>query len=176
MRWALDRLYLAGAVLGGLCLIAILALVIAQVGARWLGLPLAGAPELAGYAMASSFFLPLGYAFRRQAHIRITLLIDRLTGSWRRMAECLCLTVGLGLAIYLAVFMVRMVQVSHTIGDVSQGADATPLWIPQAGMACGAVLLAVALADSLLEHLFGARRATVGDRNPVGASAALDSP
>ena len=162
VRWTLDRLYIAGALLGGVCLIAIVVLVVAQVGSRWLGLPIAGAPELAGYAMAGSFFLPLAYAFRSAAHIRITLLINRLRGPWRWTAELLCLAVGLGLASYLAVFMVRMVQVSHMIGDISQGADATPLWIPQIGMAGGAVLLAVALGDTLLEHLLGARRTSVG--------------
>ena len=158
-RRVLDGLYVVGAVAGGICLLAIAGLVIVQVIARWLGLPLAGMTELAGYAMAGSFFLPLAYAFRAAAHIRITLLIDRLGGASRWLAELLALAVGLGLAGYLAVFMVRMVHVSYLIGDLSQGADATPLWIPQTGMAAGAVLLAVALADTLVAHLLGMRAA-----------------
>ena len=170
MRRTLDRVYASGAVLGGACLLAIVGLVIVQVVMRWLALPIAGMPELAGYAMASSFFLPLAYAFRNAAHIRITLLIDRLGGGWRWLAELACLAVGLGLAVFLAVFMVRMVQVSHMIGDLSQGADATPLWIPQLGMAGGSVLLAVALIDALVEHLLGARGAAVPDTTALSAS------
>ena len=109
--------------------------------------------------MANSFFLPLAYAFRHGAHIRITLLLDRLSARWRWAVELVVLTVSLGLASYLAYFMTRMVYVSYTIGDLSQGADATPLWIPQLGMAAGSMLLAVALAQTMIEHLAGAVRA-----------------
>src|SRR3546814_1612667 len=59
------------------------------------------------------------------------------------------------LAGYLAWFSVKMVWVSHMLGDVSESADATPLWIPQTAMAVGAVLLAVALADRLISVAIG---------------------
>ena len=72
MRAKLDMIYGIGAVLGGICLIAIVVLVITQVVARWFGIPIAGVPEISGYAMANSFFLPFAYAFRKGAHIRIT--------------------------------------------------------------------------------------------------------
>ena len=160
-RDTLDGLYAIGAALGGLCLIGIVGLVVAQVASRWLAIPLAGAPELAGYAMANSFFLPFAYAFRNAAHIRISLLIDRLSGGWRWTAEFICLGVGFGLASCLAVFMFRMARVSYIIGDLSQGADATPLWIPQFGMAAGSILLAVALADTFIEHLLAFRHPLV---------------
>lgn len=160
-RSALDRLYALGAIFGALCLIGIVGLVVAQVASRWLGVPLAGAPEFAGYAMANSFFLPLAYAFRSGAHIRISLLIDRLSDGRRWAAELICLGIGFGLASCLAVFMSRLAQVSYVIGDLSQGADAMPLWIPQIGLAVGSILLAVALADTLIEHLLAARRPSV---------------
>lgn len=165
MRWtrrALDGLYAIGATLGAICLIGIVGLVVAQVASRWLAVPLAGAPELAGYAMANSFCLPLAYAFRHGAHIRISLFIDRLKDGGHWAAELVCLGVGLGLASCLAVFMCRLAQVSYMINEISQGADATPLWIPQSGMAVGSVLLAVALADTLVEHLFDVRRLSAG--------------
>ena len=168
MRRTIDGLYAIGATLGALCLLGIVVLVIVQVASRWLAIPVAGATEFAGYAMANSFFLPLAYAFRKSAHIRITLLIDRLSGSWRWTAELICLGVGFGLAGCLAVFMFRLAQVSYEIGDLSQGADATPLWIPQSGVAAGSILLAAALADTLIEHLFALRR------HPVRHLAALN--
>ena len=49
-----------------------------------------------------------------------------------------------------------MVRVSHMLGDISEGSDAMPLWIPQIGMAAGSVLLAVALVDRLVAVLRGA--------------------
>ena len=163
MRRALDGLYATAAILGALCLTGIVLVIIAQVASRWMAIPIAGAPEFAGYAMANSFFLPLAYAFRNDAHIRITVLIDRIAGSWRWTVETLCLGVGFGLAGCLAIFMFRLAQVSHEINDLSQGADATPLWIPQSGVAIGSILFAVALADTLIEHLLVARRQPIGE-------------
>jgi hypothetical protein len=47
------------------------------------------------------------------------------------------------------------VWVSHLTHDTSQGADATPLWVPQIGMALGCIGLAVAFADAAVSRLRG---------------------
>jgi len=147
MKRAPELLCQAGALLGGICLVSIVVLVVFQVLARWLGLPAGGATELAGYAMANSFFLSMGYAFRQGAHIRITLCLDRLSDRSRRIVEVVVHGVGLGLSAYLTYFMTRMAYVSYTLGDISQGADATPLWMPQLGMALGSLLLTLAIGE-----------------------------
>ena len=46
-----------------------------------------------------------------------------------------------------------MVYWSYALGDVSQGLDATPIWIPQLSMAFGVSLLAVAVIDHGLRLL-----------------------
>ena len=50
----------------------------------------------------------------------------------------------------LAIFSVRLVWTSRAFNDVSQGNDATPLWIPQLAMAVGAIVLLVAMVDDLV--------------------------
>ena len=50
----------------------------------------------------------------------------------------------------LAFFSVRLVWQSHAFNDVSQGNDATPLWIPQLAMALGAIVLLVAMVDDFV--------------------------
>ena len=124
---------------------------------RLLGLYVPGLTVYAGYAMASSSFLALAYTFGKGGHIRVALFIDKFTGRPRRAAVLWCLSVGTFLAGYLAWYAVKMVRVSLLLGDISEGADATPLWIPQIGMAAGAGLLAVALADRLVSVALGAR-------------------
>jgi len=156
LRKALDRLYLAAGALAGVCLIAIGVLVLLSIVTRLMGLYVAGLTAYAGYAMACSSFLALAYTFGQGGHIRVSLFIDKFSGTSRRAAELWCLAAGTFLAGYLAFFSVKMVRVSHLLGDVSESADATPLWIPQIGMAVGAVLLAVALADRLVCVAFGA--------------------
>jgi hypothetical protein len=48
-------------------------------------------------------------------------------------------------AAMLAFYAVRMVLQSHEFEEISQGVDATPLWIPQLSMAFGTVVLLIAL-------------------------------
>ena len=101
-------------------------------------------------AVAASSFLALAYTFGRGGHIRVSLVLQGLHGRARWWAELWCLTAGTFLAGYLAWFSAKMVWVSYVINDISQGTDATPLWIPQIGMAAGAALFTLALADRLV--------------------------
>ena len=55
----------------------------------------------------------------------------------------------------LAFYAVRMVLESHEFEEISQGVDATPLWIPQLSMAFGSVVLLIALIDDLVLTTLG---------------------
>ena len=150
MRAILSRLYLACGALGALFLVAIAAIVLTSIVSRLLGISIPGLTAYAGYCMAASSFLALAYTFEHGGHIRVSILLQHLDGTRRRLAEIWCLAVGSFLAAYLAYFSVKMVRVSNRIGDISQAPDATPLWIPQLGMAFGATVLAIALLDRLV--------------------------
>jgi len=99
---------------------------------------------------------PLARTLNGGGHIRVNLLLSRL-GRYRRFGEIWCLAIGTALTFYLAWFTVRAVAWSYALGDISQGQDATPLWIPQSAMAAGSVLLATAFADNLLTLLISGR-------------------
>lgn len=152
LRAALDRLYLAGGALAACFLVAILAIIVVQVAARWFGFPFPGSTAYAGYCMAAASFLAFAHALNRGAHIRVNLLLERL-GPHRRWAELWCFAVGSALAVYFAWYAVKAVRWSVKLNDISQGQDATPLWIPQMAMGAGAVLLAVAFVDHLFRVL-----------------------
>ena len=156
MRSALSRLYAACGALAALFLVAIAVIVLISVISRLLGVSIPGLTAYAGYCMAASSFLALAYTFVHGGHIRVSILLQRLGGAGRRLAELWCLAVGSFLATYLAWYAIKMVRVSIRIGDVSQAADATPLWIPQLGMAFGAAVLALALFDRLVAVARGA--------------------
>ena len=152
IRRILDALYLAGGVLGGLFLIAILGLIVAQMIARWTGQVFPGATNYAGYAMAGASFFSLAYALNKGAHIRVTLVLGTL-GRWRRYGEILCYGVAAVTAVFFARYAIKTNFGSAKWNDISQGQDATPLWIPQIAMSVGAALLAVALIDQFLRVL-----------------------
>jgi TRAP-type C4-dicarboxylate transport system permease small subunit len=154
LRPWLDRLYdLCGAI-AALFLILMLLIIVAQMAARWTGQQFPGSTDYAGYCMAAASFLALAHALNRGAHIRVALLLTQL-GRWRRAGELWCFGIGSALGAYFAFYAIKAVRVSYRLHDVSQGQDATPLWIPQLAMAFGTTLLAIALVDRFLQIAFG---------------------
>lgn len=155
LRPILDRLYKACGGVAALALIAILLIIVSQMVARWSGVSLPGSTNYAGYAMAAASFFAFAYALNHGAHIRVSLFLQRFSGMRRRIAELWCYGVGSGLACYFAWFAVKAVRISHKLNDISQGQDATPLWIPQLVMAIGTAVFALALIDRFVVILFG---------------------
>ena len=152
MRRALDALYSATGILAATSLLAILGLVIAQMVARWSGGLLPGGATYAGYAMASASFFGLAYTFVHNEHIRVGLLIDR-AGNSRRAVEIWCYGIGSLVMLFFAWNAIQTPITSYRFGDVSQGQDATPLWIPQLSMAIGTSVMALAMLDNLIRVL-----------------------
>jgi TRAP-type C4-dicarboxylate transport system permease small subunit len=158
MRPFLDRLYLASGIGGSLFLIMILVLIAAQMVARWSGAIITGAPDYTGYCMAAASFLAMPYALNRGAHIRVNLLLNAL-GRYRRIGEIWCFGVGSYLAIFFAYYAIKSTYESYLFNDISQGQDASPIWIPQIAMCIGLVIFAIAFVDHLFSLLF------LGDHN-----------
>jgi TRAP-type C4-dicarboxylate transport system permease small subunit len=165
VRRGLDALYLACGVLAAGFLVAILLVIVAQMVARWTGHVFPGATSYAGYAMAAASFLAFAHALNRGAHIRVGVFLN-LAGGRRRWLEIWCYGIGALLGWFLARYALNAVYWSWKLGDVSQGQDATPLWIPQLPMAAGAVVFALALTDHLVRLVAGAETATgdIADR------------
>jgi TRAP-type C4-dicarboxylate transport system permease small subunit len=155
LRRGLDLLYLLGGIAGGVALAAIGGIIAAQVVGRQFGITLNGADDLTAFAVAGSALLPLAHAFRHGAHIRVDLIIGRLSGRPRFAMEALALAATAALCAYLAYAMVDLTLDSHEFEDVAQGTVPWTLWYPQAACAAGCVLFAVALLDDLVVHLSG---------------------
>lgn len=153
LRRALDLLYTASGLIGAFFLVAILCIIVAQMACRWLGVSFPGSTDYAGYAMAASSFFALAYTLNNNAHIRVSLILNCLSGRARHLADIWCLSVACFLAGYMAYYSIRNVQLSQLIHDISQGQDATPLWIPQTALAAGSVIFTIALVDHLVRTL-----------------------
>ena len=157
MRRSLDLLYDAAAWLAALAMIGVLAMVLASVLGRLLHFNLPGTDAYAGYCMAAAGFLALAHTLKKNEHIRVSLVIGRLTGGARRGLEIWALTAAVLLAGLFAWFSVRLAWLSHVYNDMSTGNDATPLWMPQLAMAVGTVVLFIAFVDEWVLELRGLR-------------------
>ena len=157
MRRALDALYDGAAWAAALCMVGLLAMVLLSIAGRQLHFHLPGTDAYAGYLMAAAGFLALAHTLKKGEHIRVTLLLAALKGTPRRALEIWALAAATLLALLSAWYSCRLSWQSYTFHDVSTGNDATPLWIPQLGMAAGSVILAIAFVDELVLELRGRR-------------------
>jgi TRAP-type C4-dicarboxylate transport system permease small subunit len=167
MRVFLDRLYLLSGALGALFLVAILLVVLAQVGANLLdtlvhaatgayqGFVIPSYANFAGFFLVGATFLALAHTFREGGHIRVGLVLQVLPAPLKRAADAVILAVALALTGYMAWYSWALVYDSWDFGDASTGLVSVPLFIPQSAMALGATMFCVALADSLIGTLMG---------------------
>ncbi len=155
MRKLLDGLYDAAAWVAALFMVGVLLMVLASVVGRLANFNLRGSDAYAGYCMAAAAFLALAHTLKRGEHIRVNLLLERFGPKGVRALELWSHLAGTAFCGALAWFSVRLAWQSWSFNDVSQGNDATPLWIPQVAMAAGATVLLVAMVDDLVLHLRG---------------------
>jgi len=153
VRRALDLLYDAAAWAAAFFMVGVLLMVLASVVGRLLGFNLRGSDAYAGYSMAAAAFLALAHTLRRGEHIRVNLFLERFGSRVTHALELWSHAAGSVFCAVLAVYCVRLVWQSYAFNDISQGNDATPLWIPQIAMAAGAIVLAVAMIDDFVLHI-----------------------
>lgn len=166
MRRSLDALYDGAAALAAVMMVGLLVMVLLSITSRLLHFHVPGTDAYAGYLMAGAGFLALAHTLKRGEHIRVTLLLGMLNGGARRAMEIWALFAASALALLGAYYSARLVWQSHTFNDISTGNDATPLWLPQLGMAIGMAILAIAFIDELVLELRGRRStADVAARN-----------
>ncbi len=175
MRAGLDRLYAFSGAAAATFLVAICVVVMAQVTAnavdalmQWatgrpIGLVVPSYAEFAGFFLAAASFLALPYALRTGAHIRVTSVLDRLGARARLAAEVWCSAAGAILSAYFTWYSVLLVFESLRYGDVSPGMLPVPLWIPQAAMSVGLVILTIAFVDRGVSLLAGVWPGDCGD-------------
>jgi TRAP-type C4-dicarboxylate transport system permease small subunit len=163
VRRFLDALYDGAAWLAALFMVALLIAVLLSIGGREFGFHVKGTDAYAGYCMAAAGFLALAHTLKRGEHIRVTLLLSALPPGARRALELWSLASAVLLSGVLAFYSARLAWQSNKFHDISTGNDATPLWIPQLGMAIGTAILLVAFIDELVLELRGQRKAQASE-------------
>ncbi len=162
MRRSLDFLYRLSGALAATFLASICLVVVLQVGSNIIdtvatlvrgapvGLVVPSYAEFTGYFLVGASFLALAYSLRAGAHIRVSLLIRGLGPRTRRWIELWCTASGALFTAYFAWYSIDMVLESYRFNDLSPGIVPVPIWIPQAAMALGLIILDIALVDELV--------------------------
>jgi TRAP-type C4-dicarboxylate transport system permease small subunit len=155
LRRLLDGIYGLSAGLAALCLLAILLVMLAQVLMREFGRQFAGADDLTAYLCVGATFFALAATFRRGEMIRVGLLVERLRGRPRQVAEACLLLLAAIVVGQIAWWTAQDVLFSFEVEEVAQGTVPFPLWMPKLVMPLGSGLLLTAIIDELLAVLRG---------------------
>jgi len=155
LRRVLDGIYLASAIAAAILLAGIGALILAQIVGRFFGIVVPSANEISGFFLATSTFLALAYSFRSGTHIRVTLVVSHLPKSMHRAFVILTLAIATLLSGYFSFYTYELAAESWFYGDLSDGLVGVPLWIPQASMTVGLIIMTVACLDELVRVLRG---------------------
>jgi TRAP-type C4-dicarboxylate transport system permease small subunit len=153
-RW-LDRLYFASGAIGAVFVALICALMIAQSVLREFGVRTGAVNDLVAWFCAAASFFAMAHAFKHGDFVRVTLLLERLPDSRRRVVEIACLAIATVCAAYLAYWANKFTYDSWVFKEMAQGLLPIPIWIPQASFALGSLLLLVAVVDELVLVLRG---------------------
>ena len=125
---------------------------------KFFNITVGGADELSSYVFAISTSWALAFVVLQRANVRVDVIYERLPVRVSAFLDWLSL-------VALGVFMVFLTWHAYSVAETSFVRNAaantplaTPLWIPQLGMAIGTAVLAIAFVDELILELRGRRR------------------
>ena len=158
----IDRVNVGAGRFAALLLIALVALVFAQVVARDLfGAGSVALQELSQWLHASTFLLGLGYALRHDAHVRVDVLAQRCSPRARAAIELVgVLLLLLPLCLFIIAMSWDYVATSWAIREGSRDPGGLPAWyllkslLPLSALLLG--MQGVALALRAIQALRGA--------------------
>ncbi len=111
------------------------------------------AAEFSGYFLVVVVVLGFGYTLQHKAHIRITLVWDRLSARWKKIFDVIVASTSLIITLYALIYSVRMVYDTYSLGMREDSLVETPLWIPQAVIPVGLLMLFLQLVAFILRRL-----------------------
>ena len=145
------RLLHAFGVVAAVATFAMMALVVANAGSRYLlNAPVPGAFEIVQSLLTVMVFLSLALTQARGGHIRVTLLTRRLTPAGARLASVAAFALGAGFFAWCALGAWGFAWQSFQVNEQEWGVIRYPLWPVKFVVFAGLVLLSLQfLLDAL---------------------------
>ncbi len=146
----LNKLYKFSGYIAATFLIFVAIFILIGILSRIFGFYIRGLAEYSGYCMAAASFFALAYTFVEGGHIRITLFLEKLSGSKKKLIEIWCLIIASFFSGYLAFYFSKMLFISYKFQERSEGADEILIWIPQTCVAIGSFIFFISVFHQLI--------------------------
>ena len=150
LRYLVHWLAHVGIALAAIALLASMAMIVYSVVMRYLlNQPIPWVDEMVGYLLVACVMLAAADALRQGEHIAVDIVTERLSARGKLWTAVLGLLAVALSALLLLVEGWDMVAFSRMVGLLSNGYLAVPMWIPQALVPVGALLLLLAAIAAL---------------------------
>ena len=149
----LNKLYKFSGYIAATFLIFVAVFILIGIASRIFGFYIRGLAEYSGYCMAAASFFALAYTFVEGGHIRITLFLEKLSGTKKWLIEIWCLFVASFFSGYLAYYFIKMLIISYKFQERSEGADEILIWIPQSAVAIGSIIFFISVFHQLILNI-----------------------
>ncbi len=148
----ITRVSNVGLYLAGICLIAMMLIITAEVVARqFFNFSFYVVDEYSGYLLVALVFLGVGHSFRTNSMIRVTFLRNAMSERVRTWVSVFFSTLCLLYSVILAIQYARLIHSSYSRG-IGSAFSGSPTYIPQISMVLGMIVLAVVLAYCLTRN------------------------
>ena len=142
---SLNRIYKFSGYIAATFLVFIAIFILTGILSRLFGFYIRGLAEYSGYCMASASFFALAYTFVEGGHIRITLFLEKLSGTKKKFIEIWCLSLASFFSGFLSFYFIKMLIISYKFQERSEGADEILIWIPQTSLAIGSTIFFISV-------------------------------
>ena len=149
----LNKIYKFSGYIAAIFLIFVAIFILIGIASRIFGFYIRGLAEYSGYCMASASFFALSYTFVEGGHIRITLFLEKVSESKKKLMQNWCLLISSFFSGYLAFYFIKMLIISYKFQERSEGADEILIWIPQTSVAIGSFIFFISCFHQLILSL-----------------------
>ena len=136
-----------------LAMLAMMLLVVAEVGARLLGFNLELSEEFGGYLLVTVSFLSLAGCAMHNSFHQVELFTSRLSAQQNRVLMVIFILIALATSVILDYHLINFVIASYLRNDLAPTLLETPLWIPRLVVPLGITLWCMALVVMLLRDV-----------------------
>ena len=155
----LNNVYKFSGYIAALFLILVAVFILIGISSRIFNFYIRGLSEYSGYCMAAASFFALSYTFVEGGHIRITLFLEKISGTKKKYLEIWCLCITVFFSGYFAYFFFKMLIISYKFQERSEGADEILIWIPQVSVSLGSIIFFVCILHQLILKIFNKKNA-----------------
>lgn len=143
-----------GAFLASLLLVGLTCLILTEIiGRSFFDYSTMLADEYSGYLYLALVFLGLAYTFDENEHIRINLIISKLSKSKNRTIDIVVSAMLLAILLYAIYYTYALTYDSYEMEMVSEGVSETPIYLTQIPMFIGIFLFILSTLGFLIKRI-----------------------